>query len=124
MDAKLVHTLSPDPTNAAVAAQREATQGKGKSNAPPSVLRIQEKRLDATLWKIEGDNYGGNHFLVVFFTKNSCRRSPDANERRRNKRNQNSKNTSTAWPAGDRSCGRLAASSAAVAADMPTGTQQ
>ena len=49
------------------------------------VLKLVEKRLDVNLWRIGGKNHKGSHFPVVFFTKNPCRRSPDACERRRRK---------------------------------------
>jgi hypothetical protein len=49
------------------------------------VLKIVEKRLDVNLWRIGGKNHKGSHSPVVFFTKNPCRRSPDACERRRKK---------------------------------------
>ena len=76
-------TLSPPDARAAAAVLSEATQGKGKGKAATRGLKIVEKRLDVNLWRIEGKNYTGSHFPVVFFTKSPCRRSPDANGRRR-----------------------------------------
>ena len=49
------------------------------------VLKIVEKRLDVNLWRIGGKNHKCSYFPVVFSTKNPCRRSPDACERRRRK---------------------------------------
>ena len=77
------------------------------------MLKIQEKRLDVNLWKIEGRNHKGSRFPVVFFTKNPCRRSPDANERRRKMQYQRKWSAWTEWTASD----AVAADSAAVAAD-------
>ena len=114
LDEKLGPTLTPSAeSGAAVAALYEATQGKGRGKEAHGVLKIQEKRLDVNLWRIGGRNYKGSHFPIVFFTRNPCRRSPDANERRRKKQYQRKWSAWTEWTAKD----TVAADSAAVAAD-------
>ena len=82
---KLLPTLSPSDASAAVVPQVHSTKGKGKHRDMLRVLNIVEKRLGVNLWRIGGKNHKGSHFPVVFFTKNPCRRSPDACERRRRK---------------------------------------
>ena len=75
------------------------TKGKGNVNDVHRVLNIVETRLDVNLWRIGGKNHKGSHFPVVFFTKNPCRRSPDACERRRRKQleQQSDWGTWAAW---------------------------
>ena len=111
----VAHALSPSVESAAAAAAlSEATQDNGeRQESAIGVLKIQEKRLDVNLWKIEGRNRKGNRFPVVFFTRNPCRRSPDASERRRKRQCQRKWSAWTEWIASD----AVAADSAAVAAD-------
>ena len=74
--------------------------GKGKDKEANRVLKIQEKRLGVNLWRIGGINRKGSHVPVVFFTRNPCRRSPDANERRRLKELYRQWSAWAAWDAG------------------------
>ena len=85
-EAKLRPTLTPSTELAAVAVLAEETEtvrkGRGNGNENIRRLKIVEKRLDDDLWKIDGKQYKGSHFPLLAYTKNPCRRSPDANERR------------------------------------------
>ena len=85
-EAKLRPTLSPSAESAAVAALDEETErwqkGRVKGNKNSRRLKIVEKNMDPNMWKIGGKQYKGSHFPLVAYTKNTSRRSPDANERR------------------------------------------
>ena len=93
---KLTPTLSPSKESAVVTALAAKTEGKGKGTSGNRVLKMQEKRLDVNLWRLDGQIHRGSHFPVVCFTKNACRRSPDANERRRKKQLE-AKSGRTPW---------------------------
>ena len=86
MEEQIGPSLQPSAESAAaVAALLKATKGPGKGKEAHSTLKVSEKRLDVKLWKIGGQNYKGIHFPVLFFTHNTCRRSPDKLEERRQK---------------------------------------
>ena len=75
----------PSKESAEVTAFAAKAVGKGKGKSGYKVFKMKEKRLDVDLWRIDGQNHRGSHFPVVCYTKKACRRSPDANERRRKK---------------------------------------
>ena len=94
---KLTPTLSPSQESAVVTELAAKTKGKGKGKFGNRVLKMKEKRLGVNLWRIDGKNHRGSHFPVVCFTKNACRRSPDASEGRRKKQLEAESGRSSIW---------------------------
>ena len=88
---KLLQSLTPtrtedDLTSAAVEAKETSksavaaglTEASAQSNEPARLfLKLREKRLDANVWLVDGDNHKGSHFPLCFFTNNVGRRSEE-----------------------------------------------
>ena len=72
---KLFHFLAP---SSAVAGQSStAVAGQRKERNERSQLKVNEKRLEAELWKYNGENRKGSHFPICAFTGNVGRRSDE-----------------------------------------------
>ena len=76
---KLGPSLTPSDASAAVAASAESARKVGG-------LKVKEKRLQANIWKCDGEHYKGSHFPICVFTNNVGRRSPAKLEERGKKK--------------------------------------
>ena len=70
MKKKLGPSLIPSDASAAVAAS-------AWSDRAQSGFKVREKRLQADIWKCNGEHYKGSHFPICVFTNNVGRRSPE-----------------------------------------------
>ena len=79
IEPSLTHMELPAPTpNAAVAvaaAEQKDSTGTEELRRTRPFLKIREKRLEAKLWKYQGEHYKGSHFPICAFTHNVGRRS-------------------------------------------------
>ena len=65
-------------SSSAVAGQSStAVAGQQKERNERSHLKVNEKRLEAELWKFKGENRKGSHFPICAFTGNVGRRSDE-----------------------------------------------
>ena len=65
-------------SSSAVAGQSStAVAGQQKERNERSHLKVNEKRLEAELWKYKGENRKGSHFPICAFTGNVGRRSDE-----------------------------------------------
>ena len=76
---KLGPSLTPSDASAAVAASAESAR-------KVAGLKVKEKRLQANIWKCDGEHYKGSHFPICVFTNNVGRRSPAKLEERGKKK--------------------------------------
>ncbi len=93
---KFEPSLTPSEASQ-LAVQEMNAKGKGKAQAlefqqrQRTCIKVREKRLQAKLWRCNGQDFKGSHFPICAFTQNVCRRSPEKTKERSQKHLQHAR---------------------------------
>ena len=87
-DRKIRTFLTPCARSAELVEQYRNVKSQGsyrRDEVEPNFLRMKEKRLELSHWKVGGGTVRGSHFPLCVFTNNVGRRSPNATAERNQK---------------------------------------